>query len=166
MINHTGFFCAEQKTKMLSSESQLRKSLHGDTTLPPRTVVVTSEFTPALKQTSKINFNAATPLPDSVSPKLEYDIPVQNLSFSYRSPALKAMAENIDSTPHWSNTNFLKLGYGNYTTPYPQAGLSFGNGVNSVINVNGKYHFIKRFIAISGLQQISPGWNRYFFYTR
>lgn len=110
-----------------------------DTALPPRTVIVTSEFAPALKQTSKINFNGATPLPDSVRPKLDYNIPVQNLSFAYKSPALRALAENIDSNVHWNNTNFVKLGFGNYTTPYAQAGLSLGDGVNSVVNLNGFY---------------------------
>ena len=78
-------------------------------------------------------------MPDSVRPVLNYDIPVQNLSFSYKSPALKAIAANIDSTVHWNNTNFLKVGYGNYSTPYLQAGLSFGDGTTSVVNVNGKY---------------------------
>src|SRR4030095_3098079 len=110
-----------------------------DTVLPPRTVVVTSEFPPTVKTTSKINFSAATPLPDSVRPTLQYDIPVQNLSFGYQSPELKAIAEPIDSTVHWNNTSYLKAGYGNYSTPYLQAGLSFGDGVTSVLHVNGKY---------------------------
>ena len=110
-----------------------------DTALPPRTVVVTSEFAPSLKQTSKINFNGVTPLPDSVRPVLNYNIPIQNLSFAYKSPALKAIAEDIDSSVHWNNTSFVKLGFGNYTTPYAQAGLAFGDGVSSVININGKY---------------------------
>src|SRR5258706_12706672 len=119
--------------------SQEKNKNASDTVLPPRTVVVTSEFAPTLKPTSKINFSAATPLPDSVRPKLQYDIPVQNLSFRYQSPALKAIAENIDSAVHWNNTSYLKAGYGNYSTPYLQAGLSFGDGVTSVLNVNGKY---------------------------
>ncbi len=138
----TAQFSFAQRTKHKNTkppQKQTEKTSSSDTALPPRTVVVTSAFTPVLKQTSKISFNGATPLPDSVRPKLDYDIPVQNLSFSYRSPALKAMAENIDSTSHWNNSNFLKLGFGNYTTPYAQAGLSFGDGVNSVVNLNGKF---------------------------
>ena len=110
-----------------------------DTVLPPRTVVVTSAFTPTLKQTSKINFNAAAPLPDSTRPILQYNIPVQNLSFGYQSPELKAMAEDIDSAVHWNNTSYLKVGFGNYTTPYLQTGLSFGDGITSVVNINGKF---------------------------
>lgn len=130
---------AQRKQKAVKKQKATEEKSSSDTALPPRTVVVTSEFAPSLKQTSKINFSAAAPLPDSVRPTLEYNIPVQNLSFSYRSPALKAIAENIDSSVHWNNTSYIKAGYGNYTTPYLQAGLSFGDGVTSVINLNGKY---------------------------
>lgn len=130
-ISCAGFAQRTKNTKQQKAAS--------DTALPPRTVIVTSEFAPALKPTSKINFNGATPLPDSVRPKLDYNIPVQNLSFAYKSPALKALAESIDSNVRWNNTNFIKLGFGNYTTPYAQAGLSLGDGVNSVINLNGFY---------------------------
>ncbi|MFT4152571.1 hypothetical protein [Parafilimonas sp.] len=129
LLSHTSF---AQRTK-----NARQQKAAPDTALPPRTVVVTSEFAPALKQTSKINFNGATPLPDSARPKLDYNIPVQNLSFAYKSPELKALAESIDSNARWNNTNFIKLGFGNYTTPYAQAGLSLGDGVNSVINLNG-----------------------------
>lgn len=128
-----------KKAKQPETQNQQEEKSASDTVLPPRTVVVTSQFAPSLKQTSKINFSAATPLPDSVRPTLQYNIPVQNLSFGYKSAALKAMAENIDSTVHWNNTSYLKAGYGNYSTPYLQAGLSFGDGVTSVLNVNGKY---------------------------
>ncbi len=104
-----------------------------------RTVVVTSAFKPSLKTTSKINFSGALPQPDEERPVLQYDVPAQNLSFTYQSPALQPLAANIDSVIAWRNTNFVKVGYGNYTTPYLQAGLSFGDGVNSVVNVNGRY---------------------------
>jgi hypothetical protein len=132
-------FAQQKQKKNIEQQKPAAEKTTADTTLPPRTVVVTSEFAPSLKQTSKINFNGATPSPDSERPVLDYTIPVQNLSFSYRSPALKALAENIDSSVHWNNTSFLKAGYGNYSTPYLQAGLSFGDGVTSVVNINGKY---------------------------
>ncbi len=132
-------FAQHRQNKKRVEEKKLTKQAATDTALPPRTVVVTSQFAPSLKQTSKINFSAATPLPDSVRPTLNYNIPVSNLSLGYQSAPLKAMAENIDSNVHWQSSNYLKVGYGNYTTPYLQTGLSFGDGVTSVINVNGKY---------------------------
>ncbi|MBV9962798.1 MAG: hypothetical protein JO072_11165 [Parafilimonas sp.] len=138
-VSHVSFAQRKQNKKQKQTTAQQEQKSSSDTALPPRTVVVTSAFAPTLKTTSKINFSAATPLPDSTRPTLEYNIPVQNLSFAYRSPELKAMAENIDSTVHWNNTSYLKAGYGNYSTPYLQAGLSFGDGVTSVVNVIGKY---------------------------
>ncbi|HEX5153360.1 MAG TPA: hypothetical protein VFW07_18040 [Parafilimonas sp.] len=132
-------FAQNKQNKKAKQQKSATERSSSDTALPPRTVVVTSEFVPTLKQTSKINFNGATPLPDSVRPALDYNIPIQNLSFSYKSPALKAIAANIDTSVHWNNTNYLKLGYGNYVTPYLQAGISLGDGATSVINVNAKY---------------------------
>ena len=132
-------FAQNKQNKKVKQQKSTEERSSSDTALPPRTVVVTSAFAPTLKQTSKINFNGATPLPDSVRPALDYNIPVQNLSFGYKSPALKAIAEDIDTSVHWNNTNYLKLGYGNYVTPYLQAGVSLGDGTSSVINVNAKY---------------------------
>jgi len=132
-------FAQNKQNKKAKQQKSTEERSSSDTALPPRTIVVTSEFTPTLKQASKINFSGTTPLPDSARPILDYNIPEQNLSFGYKSPALKAIAANIDSSVHWNNTNYLKLGYGNYVTPYLQAGLSFGDGTTSVINVNGKY---------------------------
>lgn len=110
-----------------------------DTTIPGRTVIVTSSYKPSLKPSAKINFSAATPLPDSTFPTLQYNVPSQNLFFSYQPAALKPLAADIDTGINWQNKNYLKAGFGNYTTPYLQAGLSFGDGERSVINVNGKY---------------------------
>src|SRR6476620_7793400 len=108
-------------------------------TLPQRTVTVTSAFQPTLKPTTKINFSAATPAPDTTRQALQYDVPSQNVNFSYQSPALKPLAANIDTNIHWENRSFVKAGYGNFTTPYLQAGVSMGDGVKSVINLDGKF---------------------------
>ena len=109
-IAQFSFAQRRQNKKQKQAQNQQQEKSASDTVVPPRTVVITSEFAPVLKQTSKINFNAATPLPDSARPLLEYNIPVQNLSFGYQSAALKAMAENIDSNVHWNNTSYLKSG--------------------------------------------------------
>lgn len=108
-------------------------------TIPQKTVIVTSEFTPTLKKSAKINFSAGTPLPNTERPTFQYNVPAQNLFFTYESPALKPLAISIDSMVHWENSNFVKVGYGNFTTPFLQAGISLGDGVHSVLNVFGKY---------------------------
>jgi hypothetical protein len=111
----------------------------GDTTQPSRTVIVTSAFQPTLKASSKVNFSASAPLPDTARPSLNYDVPSQNLFFAYQSAPLKPLAINIDTILPWQNKSFIKAGYGNYTTPFLQAGLSFGDGTHSIVNLNGTY---------------------------
>jgi hypothetical protein len=126
-------------TKSGTRVSPPKKTEAATDTTQPRTVVVTAAFSPSLKPSSKINFSAAAPSPDSVLPVLSYNVPAQNLFFAYQSVPLKPLAETIDTAIHWQNKNFIKAGYGNYTTPYLQTGLSFGDGVNSVLNVHGRY---------------------------
>lgn len=157
------------------SKSFAQKQADNDT-LPNRTVVVTSSFKPGLKTTSKINFIASAPLPDSSKPILKYDIPEQNLFFEYQSPTLKPLAANIDSVIHWLNHNYIKAGYGNFTTPYLAAGVSFGDGVNSVINLHGNYtsskgqipfqQFSKTFVEAIGIFNTPTNneWNANLFY--
>lgn len=108
-------------------------------TIPQRTVIVTSAFTPSLKKTAKINFSAGIPVPDTTRPVLKYNVPAQNLFFTYESPSIKPLALQIDTMFHWENANFVKAGYGNFTSPLLQAGISLGDGVHSILNVFAKY---------------------------
>jgi len=131
-------FSQQRKTKKNTQRTQTTTT-KTDTVLPSRTVIVTSAFQPSLKPTSKINFSAASPLPDTARPVLQYNVPAQNITFSYQSPALKPLAQVIDTGIHWANDGFIKIGYGNFTTPYLQAGASLGDGVKSVINLRAGY---------------------------
>ena len=127
----------------------------------PKTVVITSSFKPSLRNASKINFSAATPGNEMELPKLQYNVPAQNLFFTYQPATLKPMALNVDSAARWENSNFVKVGFGNYTTPYAQVGLSFGDPSKALINVNADHtsskgslpfqQFSKTNAAISGI---------------
>lgn len=135
-------FSQARKTKKRNTKKETEITAPAKDTVPSqiqRTVTVTSAFKPTLKPTSKINFNAATPPPDSTHPALQYDVPAQNISFIYQSSPLKPLAQNIDTNIHWENNSFIKVGYGNFTTPYLQAAASMGDGTKSVINLNAKY---------------------------
>ena len=110
----------------------------GDST-KPKNVVITSVFKPSLRASSKINFSAASPAPDIERPALEYNVPAQNLFFAYQPAVLKPLAAYIDTSIHWNNSNFIKAGFGNYTTPFVQAGFSLGDGKKQVINVHAKH---------------------------
>jgi hypothetical protein len=97
-----------------------------DTTLPSRTVNVTSTYKPVLQSAAKINFNATLPGVDTRLPVLRYDIPDQSLYFSYLPAGLQPLAMRPDSNGITTNSNYIKAGFGNFTTPYAEAGFSFG----------------------------------------
>lgn len=131
---------AKPAAKSTASKKQeaANKREEGDT-ISSKTVVITSSFKPALRNAAKVNFSAASPLPDSVLPKLQYKVPSQNLFFSYEPAALKPMALSIDSTLPWENNHYIKAGFGNYSTPYLQAGFAFGDGKKTLVNAHVKH---------------------------
>ena len=104
-----------------------------------KTVVVTSAFKPTVKPAAKINFSASTPPADSSVPRLAYNVPAQNLFFSYQAPSLQPLALSVDTAMGWASSNFIKLGFGNYSTPFAQAGFSFGDGSGSALNVTTRH---------------------------
>lgn len=108
-----------------------------------KTVVVTSAYKPVLKPAAKINFSAPSPFIDTVKPVLTYNVPAQNLFFTYQPGALKPLALTVDGGLNWVNDNFFKVGAGNYSTFLGEAGASFGNGVNSLVNISGR-HFTQK----------------------
>ena len=105
-----------------------------------KTIEITSQFKPSLMPASKIGFTA-TPAPiDSVRPKLQYNIPVQNLSFNFYPAPLKPLAYEYDNTEQTSvNKNYVKAGFGNFGTPFLKAAASFGDGVKSNSMLEGNF---------------------------
>jgi len=108
-------------------------------TTKPDVVVLYANFKPTLRNAAKINFNAATPVLDTTKMALTYRVPAQNLFFSYQPVPIKPLALYVDSAKHWENDKYIKLGFGNYTTPYLEAGAAFGDGIRSTTTVHAKY---------------------------
>lgn len=108
-----------------------------------KTIDITSSFKPVLREAAKINFNASAAAPDTSRPQLNYNIPAQNLLFSYQPAELKPVALEIDSISAWKYSNFIKLGIGNVHLPYVRAGFSFGNGKNSYYNLFASHYSSK-----------------------
>lgn len=100
---------------------------------------VTSDFTPSLKPASKINFSSTTALPTPEKSPLNYNVPAQNLTFTYNPAFLRPLAVNIDTGSVWRNSHFIKLGYGNYSTPYLEGGFSLGDGYHSAVTIHAKH---------------------------
>lgn len=114
-------------------------SIMAQDTLKRRTVDITSTYKPVLREAAKINFNATPPTVDEAIPVLQYNIPNQNLLFSYQPGTLKPLALQIDSGGVWDNSNYAKVGFGNLTTPYLQTGFSFGDGKTVGLNIYAKH---------------------------
>jgi len=104
-----------------------------------RTIDITSTFKPVLREAAKVNFNAAPAANDTVRPKLNYNIPAENLLFAYQPADLKPVSLQADSLTNWGYSNFIKLGIGNVHQPYVKAGFSFGDGKNTFFNIFGDY---------------------------
>lgn len=120
-------------------------------TLRKKEVNVTSTFKPSLKDAAKININATPPTPDTSRPRLQYNIPNQNLSFGFQPGTLKPLALSIDSGGRWNNESYIKAGYGNFRTPFVQAGLSVGDGKTAGVNVYAKHFSSKGKLAFQDM---------------
>ncbi len=102
-------------------------------------VTVYASFKPSLRSAAKINFTASAPELDTNRFSLNYNIPAQNLVFSYQPVPIKPLALTSDSEFTWQNHQYIKAGFGNYTTPYFEAGLAFGNPASALYTVFGKF---------------------------
>ncbi|HJU45718.1 MAG TPA: hypothetical protein VJ647_02995, partial [Chitinophagaceae bacterium] len=108
-----------------------------------KTIEITSSFKPVLREAAKINFNAAPPAADNNRPVLQYVVPAQNLFFNYQPVPLQPVALQPDSGASWQNSNYIKLGVGNVTIPYVQAGFSFGDRKNTFYNIFADHYSSK-----------------------
>src|SRR6188768_658514 len=74
-----------------------------------KTIEITSSFKPVLRNAAKINFNATPPPPDTTRPRLQYNIPAQNVIPGLTPVAMKPLTLIPDSTAGWANSNYIKL---------------------------------------------------------
>ena len=111
----------------------------GRDTSQPKSVDITSSFRPELRTASKISFTATPPTGDTSRPRLQYDIPNPGLLFAYQPGSLTPLALNVDSVGIFDNSSYIKAGFGSLRTPFLQAGISFGDGNTSGLNVYAKH---------------------------
>lgn len=128
-----------QKALFTASIIFLGLQVAAQDTTRKREVSVTSTFKPVLKEAAKINFNASPPTADTALPRLQYSLPNQNLAFAFQPGSLKPMALQIDTGGTFPLVNYIKAGFGNFSTPYLQAGISLGDGKTAGLNLYGKH---------------------------
>lgn len=125
-------------SEIVSQTTKVERASLSDTS-NPKEVIITSSFKPFLKNAAKINFTAASAIVDTNKLTVSYKIPSQNLFFSYQPVPIKPIALGLDSVETWQNEHFIKLGFGNYSTPYAEVGFSFGDGKNSSIAIHASH---------------------------
>ena len=104
-----------------------------------QSIDINSSYKPVLRNAVKINFNGSQLPADTSKPVLNYKIPSQNLFYAYSPISLKPLALEQDTNLYLGNRKFLKVGYGNFSTPYVSAGISLGDGKTSLLNITGNY---------------------------
>ncbi len=104
-----------------------------------QTIEITSSYKPVLRNPVKINLYASPVTGDTSRPRLAYNIPPQNLFFTYQPVPLKPLALATDTALQLGDRNQLKLGFGSFTTPYVSGAFSFGDGKKNLANVYGDY---------------------------
>lgn len=119
------------------------------------TIDITSSYKPVLRNAVKINFSASQLNADSSRPKLDYNIPPQNLFYSYEPIPLKPVALAMDSNLYLGLRNYIKAGFGNFSTPYVSAGFSFGDGKKSLLNLYADYISSKGKIKYQDYSQLT-----------
>ncbi len=120
---------------LLPIASQAQK----DTIKKKSTIDINSVYKPVLRNAVKINFSATHLNVDTTTPNLTYSIPAQNLFYAYQPIPLSPLALQQDTNLYLGQRNFVKVGYGNFSTPYVSAGFSFGDGKKFLANVYADY---------------------------
>lgn len=130
---------ASAKKTTVNKPPVTKKEVEVKDTSKPDVVILYAAFKPTLRNAAKLNFTAATPVIDTTKIPLTYVVPAQNLFFSYQPVAIKPLALFVDSSFTWQNNQYIKVGYGNFASPYIEAGAAFGDGKKSITTLHAKH---------------------------
>ncbi len=119
---------------IVQANAQVAKDTSGK-----QSVQITSAYKPVLRNAVKLNLSATHLNADTSRPSLTYTIPAQNLFYSYQPVPLKPLALQADTNLDMGIRNYVKAGFGNFSTPYVQAGFSFGDGKKALFNLYAGY---------------------------
>ena len=132
-------------------------------TAKKQTIDITSSYKPVLRNAVKINFSASHLNADTTKPEMNYTVPSQNLFYAYQPISLRPLALQQDTNLYLGIRNYIKVGYGNYSTPYVNAGFSFGDGKKMLVNLYANYISSKGKIANQDYTQLQIKANSIFF---
>ncbi len=125
-----------------------------DTTIKGATIEIIQSYDPEVRQTTKPEFTPAFPPIDTSRPRFYYNVPQQTLNYTYSPLPLQPLALNRTNR-EMSFANYVKLGGGNLSTIYLDAGIGSlqGNNYNSAIHL----HHLSQKGDIAGQQTSQTG---------
>ena len=113
----------------LLSFSFFAKAQRTDTTLKGTTVEVIQSYKPEVRQAPKPIANPELPPRDTSRPRFEYEVPQQTLYYTYSALPLRPLALGKD-TSKLPFPSYVKLGVGNFSTKYLDAGIANFKGAD------------------------------------
>ncbi len=124
-------------------------------TTKQQTIDITSIYKPVIRSTPKVNFSATYLTADTTKNIATYTIPALNLFYKYQPVTLKPLALNKDTVLDLGSKNFIKIGYGNLSSPFATASLSIGDGIKSLVNLSANYNAFKGGIVNQEFAQLN-----------
>lgn len=112
------------------SASAQRERPSADTSIGGTTIEIIQNYKPEVKQAPKPQYVPSLPPIDTNTPSYRYVVPEQTLYYSYSALPLRPLAFNTDSAISLPYQNYLKVGAGNLSTLYIDAGIGSFNGEN------------------------------------
>lgn len=100
-----------------------------DTTIKGATIEIIQSYKPEVKKAEKPQLSANVPPADTAHPSFTYEVPTQNLYYTYSSLPLRPLALGRDTTQQ-PYANYIKLGGGNLSTLYGDASIASLKGLN------------------------------------
>ncbi|MEZ5015424.1 MAG: hypothetical protein R2800_00075 [Flavipsychrobacter sp.] len=113
---------------LLSSKIAVAQTAE-DTTIKGSTIEIIQSYKPEVKQSAKPALTPALPPLDTSKPNFRYDVPPQKLNYTYSPLPLQplALTKNNSQQPF---ANYVKLGGGNLSTIFLDAGIGSLQGEN------------------------------------
>ena len=136
-----------------------RREGNSDTTIAGTTLEVIQVYKPEIKPAPKPEYYPTLPPVDTTTPKLTYEVPQQTLYYTYHAQPLRPLALGRDTTL-LAYQNYVKLGGGNVSTLYGDAGYAWQHGETGIAlhahHISQKGSMEGQQAAMSGLE--GDGW--------
>ena len=100
-----------------------------DTVIKGATFEITQSYKPEVAQAPRPELTPTLPPYDTTRPSFSYTVPQQTLLYNYNSQPLRPLAFDVDSTA-LGFQNYIKLGGGNLSTIYVDAGITAIEGID------------------------------------